>query len=66
MNLSIKQKQTHRHGQQTCSCQGGGGREWERLGVWGRQMQTITFRMNKQQGPPVQHRELYSISYDKT
>ena len=25
MNLSIEQKQTHRHGQQTCGCQGGGG-----------------------------------------
>ena len=23
MNLSIKQKQTHRHGEQTCGCQGG-------------------------------------------
>ena len=31
MNLSIKQKWTHRHGEQTCGCQGGGGRErdWE-------------------------------------
>ena len=25
MNLSKEQKQTHRHGQQTCGCQGGGG-----------------------------------------
>ena len=24
MNLSIEQKQTHRHGEQTCGCQGGG------------------------------------------
>ena len=24
MNLSTKQKQTHRHGEQTCGCQGGG------------------------------------------
>ena len=32
MNLSTKQKQTHRHGKQTCGCQGegGGGRMvWE-------------------------------------
>ena len=35
------------------------------LGVKGQQMQTITFRMDKQQGPTVQHRELYSISCDK-
>ena len=33
MNLSVKQKQSHRHGEQTCGCQGGGGgrggMEWE-------------------------------------
>ena len=28
MNLSIEQKQTHRHGEQTCNCQGGGGGSW--------------------------------------
>ena len=28
-------------------------------------MQTITFRMDKQPGPNVQHRELCSISCDK-
>ena len=25
MNISIEQKQTHRHGEQTCDCQEGGG-----------------------------------------
>ena len=25
MNLSIEQKETHRHGEQTHGCQGGGG-----------------------------------------
>ena len=25
MNLSVEQKQTHRLGEQTCGCQGGGG-----------------------------------------
>ena len=32
MNLSMKQKQTHRHGEQTCGCHGGGGMgvmDWE-------------------------------------
>ena len=30
MNLSVKKKQTHRHREQICSCQGGGGgMEWE-------------------------------------
>ena len=35
------------------------------LGVWDEQTQTITYRMDKQKGPTVQHRELYSISCDK-
>ena len=32
MNLSTKQKQTHRHREQTCGCQRGagrGGKDWE-------------------------------------
>ena len=33
MNLSMQRKQTHRHREETCGCQGGGqGREG--LGVW--------------------------------
>ena len=35
------------------------------LGFWDQQMQTITRRMDKQQGPTLQHRELHSISCDK-
>ena len=27
MNISRKQKRTHRHREQTCGCQGGGGME---------------------------------------
>ena len=34
MNLSTKQKQTHRHRGQTCGCQGGGG-WWRDDGVGG-------------------------------
>ena len=41
---------------------GEGGIEME---FWDCQMQTSMYRMDKQQGPTVQHRELYSISYDK-
>ena len=63
MNLSMKQ--AHRHREQTCGCQGGGGWEKDGLGVWGQQMQTIIYRMDKQQRPTVEHRELYSISCDK-
>ena len=35
MNLSTKEKQTQRHREQTCGCQGGGGRERDGLAVWG-------------------------------
>ena len=59
-----KEKQTHRHREQTC-CQGGGEREKHGLGVCGWQMQIIIFSMNKQQSPNVQHKEVYSISCDK-
>ena len=40
-------------------------RERDGLGVWGQQMQTITFRIDKQQGPTIQHKELYPVSWDK-
>ena len=46
----------------TCGCQGGGGWKRKGLGVWDQQLQTIIYRIDKQQGPTVQHRELYSIS----
>ena len=60
MNISMKEKQTHRHREQTCQ----GGWRWGRegLGVQDYQIQTSIQRMDKQQGPTVQHRELYSIS----
>ena len=35
MNLLTKQKQTHRHREQTWGCQEGEGKEWDGLGVWG-------------------------------
>ena len=33
INLSTKQKQTHRHREETCGCQDGGGREWDGWGL---------------------------------
>ena len=33
-NLSTKQKQTHRHREQTWACQGEQRREWNGLGAW--------------------------------
>ena len=62
MHLSTEQKQTHRHREQTCVCQGwGGGLGRDELGVWNQQMQTIIHSMDKQQGPVVQQRELQSV-----
>ena len=52
-NLSTEKKQTHGHGEQTCGCQGEGGRVWDGLGVWGSYMQTIAFGVDKQQDPAV-------------
>ena len=43
--------------------EGGPGRAG--LGVWEGQMQTIVSRKDKGLGPIAQHRQLYSISYDK-
>ena len=46
---------------------------WPRAGCWGRdgeggwgwQMYAFVYRIDKQQGHTVQHRELHSVSYDK-
>ena len=66
MNLSMKQKQTHRHREQAC---GGQGREWQGRdgqGAGDQQLQVITYRMDKQQGPTMQYGELGSTSCDKS
>ena len=47
VNLSMKQKQTHRHREQTCGCQGG-GEGWTR--ILGLADARIIYRMDKQQG----------------
>ena len=39
------------------------GREWDRPGIWGQQMQTITFGMDKQRDSTVQHKELTVFSH---
>ena len=54
MNLSTKQKQMYRHGEQTCGCQGqeGLGEGWTgSLGLV--HANYSTFTMVKQQGPIV-------------
>ena len=35
MDLSTRQKQAHRHREQTCGCQERGRRGWDGPGVWG-------------------------------
>ena len=42
----------------------GGGRR-DKLGVWDQHIQTTIYKIDKQQGPTVQHRELYSMSCNK-
>ena len=53
MNLSAKQKQTHRLREWSYGYHGGreGGRD--RLGVWDWQVHTAVFKIDKQQGPTV-------------
>ena len=63
MNLSMKQKQTHKHREETCGCQGG---EREGLGVWGQQTETSIYGIDQQQEPTIQHKELYTISCDES
>ena len=53
MNLSTKQKQTHRYREETCSCQGGEKVREDDLGVWDEPIETIIYTMDKQQGPTV-------------
>ena len=64
MNLFRRQKQTHRHREQTLLPR---RRGWRRHGfrVWDKQMQAIIYRMDKPQGPTVEHRELHSTSCNK-
>ena len=64
MNLFTKQKQTHRHRKQTYDYRRGKG-DRDKLGVWDQQIQTTIYKIDKRQGPSVQHRELYSVSFNK-
>ena len=65
MNLSMKQKQTGRNRENRLVVvkNKGLGEEWSgRLGL---ASEAFIHRVKKEQGPTVQHRELYSIFYDK-
>ena len=43
---------------------GWGGEEW--TGVWDWHMNIVVYGMTGQQGPAIQHRELYSVFCDKS
>ena len=65
-NELIQKTKTHTHiKNKFVVAKGQGQRETDGLAVWAWQMQCITFRMDKQKGPAVQHRELCSRSCDK-
>ena len=64
IKLFIRQKKTQRQREQTFSCKRAKDVD-ERLGVWDQKMQTIVYRMEKQQRPTAQHREPHSESCDK-
>ena len=58
-NPPTRQKQTHRQENRLVVVAGEASKKRDGMRVWGWQMQTITFRMHKQQGFGVHHRELY-------
>ena len=60
MNLFMKQN--HGHREQTARVRGCGKDAEEGSG---QQMEAFIYKVDKQQGPTLQHRELYLISYDK-
>ena len=60
MNLFIKQN--HGHREQIARVRGCGK---DAEGGWGQQMEGFLYKMGKQQGPTLQHKELYLTSYDK-
>ena len=60
MNLVAKQKQAHRLREQIYGCQDGRMGARESKGVWDGHVHTAKFKMNSQQVPTAQHRELCS------
>ena len=59
MKQTTKQKQALRYTKKIYGCQGQGWGKDE-VGFGDQQLKTVIYRMDKQQGLTVQHRELYS------
>ena len=64
MNLAAELIQTHRLWRQTCGYQRAWARVRDGLGVWDCHVYTMLYAMTGQQGPTVEHRELYPIFCD--
>ena len=64
MNLFTKQKQTHRLREQTYGYQEGRAASRDRLGALDWHVHTAIFRIDKQQGPTMQHRDHCSVLCD--
>ena len=64
MNLFIKQKQTHRLLENNLTVtkgeRGGGSDKLEEFGI--NRYTLLYIKIDKQQGPTIKHREIYSIS----
>ena len=58
MNLLANQKQTHKHRRQTWLPKEGGGE----VQIRSQQIQASIYKTDNEQGSPVQHREVYSLS----
>lgn len=65
VNLPVKQKQTHRYGEQTGGYPGGRGWRREGEGVWDWETWAFMLEAGGQLGPTVQHRELCLVSCDR-
>ena len=53
MNLLVKQKQTHRLGEQASGCWRGKGQGRDSWGVWNGHVHTAIFKMDNQQGSTI-------------
>ena len=53
MNKSTKHKQTYRHKEHSCGCQGLGVSGKDELEVWDGHVHAAVFKIDNQQGPTV-------------
>ena len=65
MILSTKQKLAHRHGEQTCGCQGGGEREWDGWEFGVGTCKLLHSQWISNEVLLLQHRELYPVSWGR-